>query len=145
MLRRWRRGLFAPVEWRIVSELAGSTPVFAIWGTSMDLVVDVTGLSQQETKELEQLSNVELIKSSGVFGGEPMMTAVIHDALKQLPAIVTSLAALIVAWQKRDALRSIRLQKKGRGSVTLDIRGLAGDDLKTVLKSRITEFGDDQS
>jgi len=49
------------------------------------------------------------------------------------------LAAVLVAWGKKDALRRVVL-KKGARSVKLEIRGMSGEDLHKVLESRITEF-----
>ncbi|MFT0174908.1 hypothetical protein ACLKMY_39460, partial [Paraburkholderia mimosarum] len=84
------------------------------------------------------------VRSTGVIGGDPIITAVVHDVFHNLPAIISSLAAVLVAWQKRDALRRVVL-KKGPKTTTLDIRGMSGEDLKQILQSRITEFNDDKA
>jgi hypothetical protein len=107
----------------------------------MDLVIDVVGLEKTELQnQISVFSDAELIQSSGVLGGDPILTAVVHDALTNLPAILSSLATVLLAWGKRDSLKRVVLQEKGKKPRTLDLQGLSGEELKTVLKSSITEF-----
>lgn len=111
----------------------------------MDLIIDVVGVAEAEVvREFGGTTSVEVIHSTGVLGGDPVITAVVHDVFHNLPAIISSLAAVLVAWQKRDALRRVVL-KKGPDSVTITIRGMSGEDLQAVLQSRITEFGNDKA
>jgi hypothetical protein len=110
----------------------------------MDLIIDVVGLDEAEiARELADAPSVKMIHSTGVLGGDPVITAVVHEVFQQLPAIFSSLAAVLVAWQRGAKLRRVVL-KKGPKSVTLDIRGMSGEDLERVLNSRMTEFGDDK-
>ncbi|MEM5425231.1 hypothetical protein [Paraburkholderia ferrariae] len=111
----------------------------------MELMIDIVGVAEADV--LEKIGagpGVEVVHSTGVIGGDPIITAVVHDVFHNLPAIISSLAAVLVAWQKRDALRRVVL-KKGPKTTTLDIRGMSGEDLKQVLESRITEFNDDKA
>jgi hypothetical protein len=109
----------------------------------MDLIIDVVGLTEDEVvAELGSAPDVEVIPSTALLG-DPVITTVVHDVFHNLPAIISSMAAVLVAWGKRDALRRVVL-KKGAKTITLDIRGMSGDDLQRVLESRITEFHHDK-
>ena len=111
----------------------------------MDLIIDVAGVDQAEV--VQEFSDVpsedlDVVKSTALLG-DPVVTAVVHDVFHNLPAIISSLAAVLVAWGKKDALRRIVL-KKGARTIKLEIRGMSGEDLHKVLESRITEFHNDE-
>jgi len=79
----------------------------------MDLIIDVVGLDEAEiARELADAPSVKMIHSTGVLGGDPVITAVVHEVFQQLPAIFSSLAAVLVAWQRGGQASPGRAQER---------------------------------